>query len=381
MVASNECLVWRKYPGPLADEIHIRCLPDMTGNPDIAHQTRLVYENLNSFLSRSGGSLREVINQIVCFRNLDRDFAAFDASRQDVFNRLGLRVSPAATFIGQPPLDTPADMVISAIALISSHRADIRSFSDPGFGMSCRIGEQKILFAGSILGKADGTFEQTRDLFRRAEEMLNRENMNIHDVVRTWIYLRHMERDYAEFNRGRSQFFRDRGVALLPASTGICGSPPGKDADLLLSFYAISSRTPLHRSPMTSPTLNEASSYGSDFSRGLRVAENNKIGLYVSGTASVDENGHTAHAGQLSLQGERMLWNIESLLSRHGASFKNALSAITYVKNAEDAPELARILRDRGLGGVPNAMVRAAVCRPDLLCEMELIAALPAQRG
>lgn len=41
------------------------------------------------------------------------------------------------------------------------------------------------------------------------------------DVVRTSCYLRDIERDYDEFNRIRTQFFREKGLNPLPASTGI----------------------------------------------------------------------------------------------------------------------------------------------------------------
>jgi 2-iminobutanoate/2-iminopropanoate deaminase len=41
------------------------------------------------------------------------------------------------------------------------------------------------------------------------------------DIVRTSCYLRDIERDYDEFNRVRTQFFRKQGLDPLPASTGI----------------------------------------------------------------------------------------------------------------------------------------------------------------
>jgi chorismate lyase/3-hydroxybenzoate synthase len=145
----------------------------------------------------------------------------------------------------------------------------------------------------------------------------------------------------------------------------------------MLSFYAIKSPRPIEVSAMNTPTLNEACVYGADFSRGLRVVDGNKIALYISGTASVDEEGRTAHAGNFAAQVDRMLLNVETLLSAQNAAFRNILSAITYLKSADDSPLLRRILEDRGLGTMPNVVVHAAVCRPDLLCEMEAVAALP----
>jgi enamine deaminase RidA (YjgF/YER057c/UK114 family) len=128
---------------------------------------------------------------------------------------------------------------------------------------------------------------------------------------------------------------------------------------------------------MSARTLGEAWLYGSDFSRGLRVVEANKIALYVSGTASVDEAGHTIHVGDLAGQAGRMLTNISVLLEAQGASFRDIVSAVTYLKRRSDAPVLRAIFRDQGFDGFPSVLVEAAICRPDLLCETEAMAALP----
>jgi enamine deaminase RidA (YjgF/YER057c/UK114 family) len=186
-----------------------------------------------------------------------------------------------------------------------------------------------------------------------------------------------MERDYDEFNRSRRDFFKDNNLSIRPASTGIQGSPAREDKDILLSFYAIRAAKPLDVTLMTTPTLNEAWTYGSDFSRGLKAVEANRVSLYISGTASVDEEGRTAHLENVESQIERMLLNIETLLSEQNASFSDMVSAITYLKNRKDADILRRILNDRGLGDLPNALVEADICRDNLLCEMEAVAALP----
>jgi enamine deaminase RidA (YjgF/YER057c/UK114 family) len=188
-----------------------------------------------------------------------------------------------------------------------------------------------------------------------------------------------MERDYAEFNRARRTFFRRMGVTLLPASTGINGSPAIAEHNFVLGFNAIKGPQPIIMEAMTTPTLNEANTYtyGSDFSRGLRVVDSNKIALYVSGTASVDEYGATVHVEDFEAQVDRMMLNVEVLLKRQKASLQDLVSAVTYIKRASDAPAFRRILRERGIGGFPNVIVEAGVCRPDLLCEIEGLALLP----
>ena len=128
---------------------------------------------------------------------------------------------------------------------------------------------------------------------------------------------------------------------------------------------------------MSSPTLNEAWTYGADFSRGLKVVGTNAIILFISGTASVDEKGRTVHAGDFEAQVERMILNISTLLAQQNATFGDVVSAITYLKHPDNASLLAKVFTKRKIGNFPNALVHARVCRPDLLCEMEAIAILP----
>jgi enamine deaminase RidA (YjgF/YER057c/UK114 family) len=121
--------------------------------------------------------------------------------------------------------------------------------------------------------------------------------------------------------------------------------------------------------------------YGSDFARGMRVVETNKIALHVSGTASIDEVGRTAHPGDFEAQAERMLVNVAALLEGQGATFGDVVSAITYLKHPEDAERLRQKLRKAGFEGFPNALVVAPICRPELLCEVEALAVLPRASG
>jgi len=371
-----ERTVWRRFEGASAEEIHIQCRPDARPGRDIGEQTADLYQNIEDRLKAAGSSLSRIVYQTVFFRNIRRDFREFHAAYLQIF--AGQPLQPASMFIEQPPLDTATGITVSAIAL--TPRDGIlqdRCCPEPANSRIVDFGDQRILYSGTLYGEPGSAFDQAGSMFRKADQVLAGSGMEFRDVVRTWIYLRNIERDYGEFNRARREFFRQRGVTLLPASTGIHGSPLREDADLVLGFCALQSgKTSLPALPMTTPTLNEAPTYGSDFSRGLRVTEAHKVALYISGTASVDEEGRTAHAGDFDAQAERMLWNVETLLAAQNASFADVLSAVTYLKCAADAPALRRILHSRGLAQLPNAIVHAAVCRTDLLCEMEAIAAL-----
>src|SRR5262249_35852401 len=68
-------------------------------------------------------------------------------------------------------------------------------------------------------------------------------------------------------------------------------------------------------------TLNEASDYGSAFSRGLRIDLNGLVILLISGTASIDEHGKTVHVGDFRAQLHRTYQNITLLLQAEGATW------------------------------------------------------------
>jgi 2-iminobutanoate/2-iminopropanoate deaminase len=74
------------------------------------------------------------------------------------------------------------------------------------------------------MGKPEhvGDFKaQTWRTYRNITNLLKAGGMTWHDVVRTANYLRDMERDYIEFNKIRTSFFRWLELDPLPASTGI----------------------------------------------------------------------------------------------------------------------------------------------------------------
>lgn len=62
---------------------------------------------------------------------------------------------------------------------------------------------------------------QTLRTYRNITALLASEGATWKDVVRTTCYLRDIERDYDLFNKTRTQFFKEQGLDLLPASTGI----------------------------------------------------------------------------------------------------------------------------------------------------------------
>jgi enamine deaminase RidA (YjgF/YER057c/UK114 family) len=381
-------IVLRRVAGPAADELYLHCQPPAS-RTDARWQADAIYRALCQVLEAEGGNFGSVVVETIFLRNLPTSLEPVRAARQRVVAEHGGAFHPLATTeIGQAPLDEQACLEVMVHAVLPSRSTtrleSVRTRSAcacaecvRAHGVLIHLGDETRFHAGGLCGAGRNAYEQTLGMFGHAEELLQQAGMEFTDVVRTWIHLRHMARDYPQLNRARREFFASRGIHLAPASTGIHGAPASGTHDLCLGVYAVKPGRAPGRTPMSSPTLNEATEYGADFARGMRMVETNKVALHVSGTASIDEQGRTAYPGDLEAQAGRMLLNIATLLERQGATFGDVVSAITYLKHPRDAERLRRKLRDAGFAGFPHALVAADICRPELLCETEALAVLP----
>jgi enamine deaminase RidA (YjgF/YER057c/UK114 family) len=387
--ASRGSAVVRCIRGPAAREVVFLCRPAAAAGAQ--GQAEAAYRTLLDALNEEGLSPATIVSETVFCAAIEADWKAAVAGRRRVFGESGNpSQAPPTTWIGQRPLDNGDQVQIAALA-VAPHRPELCSSTSMSQIPLCacevcragargrlgRIGDERHLHAANIVGAGRGGFEEVYDMFRVAEQLLGEAGMTFHDVIRTWIYLRDIDRDYDALNKARRAFFRDRGIERRPASTGVQGVPGSSAHDFSMALYAVKASRPLDAVLISTPTLNEAWTYGAEFSRGLRVADANKVALYISGTASIDEAGQTVHVGDLPAQADRMLHNVESLLAAEGATFADVVSAVTYVKRPGDAASLRKMFRERGIDGFPHALVEAPLCRRELLCETEVVAVLP----
>jgi 2-iminobutanoate/2-iminopropanoate deaminase len=139
----------------------------------------------------------------------------------------------------------------------------------------------------------------------------------------------------------------------------------------------------VQRKAISAPSvLNEAFAYErpSSFSRGLRIDLNGLVILLISGTASIDEQGCTAHVGDFRAQVRRTYHNITELLAAEGATWKDIVRTTCYLRDIERDyavfnEERTAFFEEQSLDPLPASTgIQAILCRPDLLVEMEAIA-------
>jgi len=380
-------IVLRRVEGPEARELFLHCRPPAE-TAEARLQAEAIYRAILCVLEAEGAGFGSVVSETVFLRNLRVNVESVREARHRVLaEHGGTTHRPATTEIEQPPLNEHAWLEVS-MQVVLPNQSPARFLpveASPvcgcaecarAHGLRIHVGEEIRFHAAALCGPGKNAYEQTLGMFGLAETLLQQAGMEFRDVVRTWIHLRDIDRDYADLNRARRVFFGERGIDPVPASTGIGGGPVPEGHDLCLGVYAVKAGRPPARTVMTSPTLNEAAQYGADFVRGMKVVETNKVALHVSGTASIDEHGRTAHVGDFDAQADRMFVNIEALLRGQGADFGDVVSAITYLKHPADAGRLREKIRAAGFEGFPHALVVAQICRPDLLCETEALAVL-----
>ena len=210
-----------------------------------------------------------------------------------------------------------------------------------------------------------------------AAEILAENGYSFHDVPRTWFYLDDILSWYDDFNRARNGVFdrlglhRD-GTMVIPASTGIAGvgnRGGGCMLDLVASRPVGGAGHEVTR--LLNPKQNEAPEYGSAFSRGLRLKTGDTDVVFVSGTASINDDGLSTHPGDFTAQTTTSIDTVAALLATAGARIQDVAQATAFVKRSGDTPELERILEARGMRDQPIVCTIADVCREELLFEID----------
>ncbi len=150
----------------------------------------------------------------------------------------------------------------------------------------------------------------------------------------------------------------------------------------------MSGKQRIRKSPIENKrVLNEAYDYGKkvSFVRGMRVVLDNCVMLFISGTASVNEEGESIHPGDLKAQTRRTFANIKALLESEGADWHDVVRTTCYLADFRHYDEFNEVrnafYEEEGLDPVPaSTCIEARICRPDLLVEIEGIAMIPKGR-
>jgi enamine deaminase RidA (YjgF/YER057c/UK114 family) len=221
--------------------------------------------------------------------------------------------------------------------------------------------------------------QQTEKIFGHLRNKLSEFNATIEkSVLRTWIYAPHVDADYPGIVKARKNLFEKINLTKEThyiASTGIQGGTGGRFARVSMDAYAVTGIPEeniryIHAPEYMCPTHD----YGVTFERATAVKLGQTDFLFISGTASIDKNGDVVHPGDIEKQTVRTLQNISALLDSAGFAREDLSSFIIYLRDIADYG-FTRPLIDHYLEHLPAVYVKAPVCRPGWLIEIEATAA------
>ena len=261
---------------------------------------------------------------------------------------------PAISIVEQPPLDHSR---VTALVSTSSSRPSWMFHS-------LRLTE----------AEAEGldSYAQARLLFDKYLEIIRPLGLELKThCVRTWIYVRDIDSNYAGVVKARNDVFDLQGLSHLShyiASTGIGGATECRDAVVAMDFLTYpdieeQDKTYLKALSHLSPTHD----YGVAFERGVKLSDGH---IYISGTASIDKQGKVLYPGDIVAQTDRLLENIDKLLEEGGTSIQQVPYFIIYLRDISEYEIVDAYMQAR-FPAVPRVILEARVCRPAWLIEME----------
>jgi enamine deaminase RidA (YjgF/YER057c/UK114 family) len=275
------------------------------------------------------------------------------------------------------------DVSVTTVELAGGPRG--RLLVAPGF---------RLLWLSSITGATgDGALAaaaapQAERMFENAERALAGAGFEYRDVVRTWISVARILDWYGDLNRVRTAFHAARGIGTgargaspLPASTGIQGRTGGEECVMdVLAFRAGDGGAAAARPVLGTTRQCEPSRYGSGFSRAVVLDVEGAATVLVSGTAAIGPDGASRHRGEPEAQLVETLLDIAALLEPLGGSLRDVCAGTLFYVDERAGRAASDVLRLLSLPQLPLVPVRADICRPELLVEIEAVAAIPRDR-
>jgi enamine deaminase RidA (YjgF/YER057c/UK114 family) len=290
--------------------------------------------------------------------------------------------SGAVSVIQQSPLSGPLSLLSYHIQDETNTLIKNKVVKEAGDAFQSVFSEGKFynfLWTAQGNGGGTGSREQTDNLFSQLSATLGKHQMNLrNNTVRTWIYVRDIDNNYAGMVTARKELFSKIGLTdktRYIASTGIEGQVAKTSTLVSADSLSIGNLQEEQIIRMEAPeNLSSTIIYGVTFERGLRIQFGDRSHLHISGTASIDKNGEILYPGDIRGQTERTIENIEALLRPHNATLENMQYLLLYVRNRKHYQFIQDILAEKLPVSIPLIPVEGSVCRPGWLIEMEGLA-------
>lgn len=262
------------------------------------------------------------------------------------------------SIIGQPPLDG----------------SDVSLWLYASTGGVSHNGYEHIWTAGAH-SEQTTPFQQAEAIIGGYAGQLVQRGCTLADnCMKTWFFIDNVDTNYASFVLGRKEVFDRNNLTAdthYISSTGIEGV---SHSTVSMDAYAVKGIVPQQVTFLRGLShLSSTIVYGVTFERGVAIQYGDRRHILISGTASIDKMGNVVHIGNIHSQTLRTFDNIEVILKEAGASLKDVVLCIVYLRNISDFQVVDGLVRGT-LPDIPTIVVLAPVCRPQWLVEIECIA-------
>jgi chorismate lyase/3-hydroxybenzoate synthase len=240
------------------------------------------------------------------------------------------------------------------------------------------------LFGRAVVETGDDLEDDALGLYRALFGLLR--DVGIAEIQRVWNYLPDINgaqggvERYRLFNAGRARAFEEfygaHPEGHFPAATTVGTSGTA----LLTAFIAAGERGVPFENPRQVSAYRYPGRYGTaspSFARGTIAPRALGHAFFLSGTASV-VGSESAHPGDPRAQLDETRRNIEAVLDEAAASGIRRRSDLgsfdllkVYVRDPADLPALRRAQAAWPSAPGPTVWVRADICRPELLVEVD----------
>ncbi|MBR2364404.1 MAG: hypothetical protein IKA79_04320 [Lentisphaeria bacterium] len=223
-----------------------------------------------------------------------------------------------------------------------------------------------------------GSYRQMMEEFVSLQDLLHKENACVEEnTLRTWIYCKDVDNNYAGLVKARNDFFDTVGLTKenhFIASTGIAGEceDPSRIVKMdSLSYTGLAQEQIQHLYALD--FLSSTALYGVRFERGTRITFGDRSHYYISGTASIDREGQVLFLYDVEKQTERIMENLAALLKEGGGDLPDIKLATVYLRDPADVFIVKKVMEKHFPGTLPAVFLKAPVCRPAWLVEIECI--------
>jgi enamine deaminase RidA (YjgF/YER057c/UK114 family) len=261
----------------------------------------------------------------------------------------------------------------------------VETKNNPSGLFEVSYGGYRHLYSASNYNLAQGSEEQTRQLFEHYISQLSQEGCTLADnCIRTWFFVNDIDNNYAGVVNARNDVFKTQNLTEnthFIASTGIGGRQANPLVLSQLDTYAVAGiKQEQIKYLYAADKMNRTSEYGVSFERATAVDYADRRQVFVSGTASINNKGDIVHVGDIRKQCLCMWENVEALLAEADSDWTDVSEIVCYLRDFADFIVVDRMFNEKfsNVGtnkkSIPYLLVHAPVCRPGWLIEMECMA-------